>query len=167
MPALTRRICTTALILAPVAARAGPAPCPPPPTVLFVCPAGSVKSAIARETLKMRAARAGLRVLAQSRGLNPEGHVSAALAANLQADGIDPTAEPLEALRASDVAGATIVIAFDEASADPLLRQARTRNSPSWNADYPAAKATLRARMDDLLGELARRNDTACRSASR
>jgi hypothetical protein len=38
------------------------------PQVLFVCPYGTVKSAIARETLKRRAAEAGVAVRVRSRG---------------------------------------------------------------------------------------------------
>ena len=166
MPVLTRRTLACALLFGPTALQARSVPCPPPPTVLFVCPAGSVKSAIARETLKARAAQAGLPVRAQSRGLKPEDHVSHGLAARLKADGVDPSADPLQALRAEDVTAATVVIAFDDAAADPMLRGARTWTSPSWNADYPAAKTALTARMDDLIGELARLNPAGCHGTS-
>ncbi len=166
MPVLTRRTLALALLLAPTGLRAGAQPCPPPPTILFVCPAGTVKSAIARETLKARAAASGLRVRALSRGLKPQDHVSTGLAANLKADGIDPAAEPLLALKAEDIASETIVIAFDEAATDPMLHGARTWTSPSWNTDYPAAKAALATRMDTLIEELARRNPTDCEGSS-
>jgi len=55
--------------------------------VLFVCPAGTVKSAITRETLKARARAAGLQVQVRSRGVHPQDHVSRGLAANLRTDG--------------------------------------------------------------------------------
>ena len=104
---LSRRTLTLALAFAPTGLRGGTEPCPPLPKVLFVCPAGSVKSAIARETLKSRAARLGIRVQIQSRGLVPEDHVSPALAAKLTADGIKPGADALRALSSAEVAAAT------------------------------------------------------------
>ena len=161
---LSRRVVALALLLAPSVARAAAGPCAPP-TVLFVCPAGTVKSAIAREALKARAAQAGVPVRAVSRGLRPEDHVSAALAANLRADGIDPAAEPARALKAADVGRADIVIAFDEAAQAPALRAARVWDVPSWNGDYAGAKAALAVRMEALVAEL--RDRRGCSGARR
>jgi hypothetical protein len=138
---------------------AGPAaarPCPPV-RVLFVCPAGTVKSAIAREVLRRRAAEAKVAVAVTSRGVHPEDHVSPALAARLAADGIDPRREPAQALSAGDAAAADIVIAFDEAAEVPGLAGARVWATPSWNDDYPHAKAALSAQVDGLVAELANR----------
>ncbi len=151
---LSRRSALLAgLLLPPVLAVAG---CPPP-KVLFVCPAGTVKSAIAREALKQRAASAGTAILVRSRGLAIEDHVSAALAARLAADGLDPRAETARTLEGPDVAWADIVVAFDEASRAPALSRARAWATPSWNNDYDNAKADLDRRLDALLAELARR----------
>lgn len=155
-----RRIVLSALLLAaPDAALARPCA---PAQVLFVCPAGTVKSAIARETLKARAAAAGVAVRAQSRGLHIEDHVSPALAANLRADGVDPATEPARALQDADVARADIVIAFDEAAQAPLLRRARVWEVPSWNSDYAGAKAALATRIDALVAELRARQKGPC-----
>ena len=140
---------------------AAASPCAPA-TVLFVCPAGTVKSAIARETLRSRAAAAGVQVVVTSRGLHPEDHVSPALAANLQADGIDPAAEPAQAFSDADVAAADIVIVFDEAADAPRLRKARAWDVPSWNSNYPAAKAALAERIDSLIVELRTRQSAGC-----
>lgn len=82
-PLLSRRLLVVALAAAPAVGRA--ATCPPT-TVLFVCPAGTVKSAIARETLPRRARAEGLKVDVASRGLTPEDHVSPKLASRLHAD---------------------------------------------------------------------------------
>ncbi|MDB5423952.1 MAG: hypothetical protein JWQ29_1368 [Phenylobacterium sp.] len=155
-PHLSRRGVAIGLVLlaGPAAVRA--APCAPP-TVLFVCPAGTVKSAIARETLKRRAAQAGVAVRVASRGVHPEAHVSPALKASLLADGIDPAAEPLRALEPQDLARADIVIAFDEAAQAPGLQSARVWDVPSWNSQYPEAKAAMAPKIDALLAELARR----------
>ena len=129
----------------------------PPTRVLFVCPSGTVKSAIAREVLRARVSATGLPATVVSRGLKPEDHISPALAANLRADHVDPSREPALTLTAADVAAADIVIAFDDAASSPLLRGARAWRTPSWNADYAAAKADLSTRLDALTAELRRR----------
>jgi protein-tyrosine-phosphatase len=116
---LDRRSMALGLLL--VAGRARAQTSCAPPVVLFVCPAGSVKSAIAREMLRKRAATAGVRVQAQSRGIHPEDHVSPGLAANLKADGIDPASEAARTFVGTDAARADIVIAFDEATKIPAL----------------------------------------------
>lgn len=150
-----------ALLLAtPAVAAPRTGPCPAP-KVLFVCPAGTVKSAIAREVLKRRAAARGLAVEVRSRGVRVEDHVSPALAARLKADGIDPAAEPARALAAADVGEADFVIAFDEAAAAPGLSRARVWDIPSWNSDYAGAKQALSRHVDALMAELASRGCTA------
>jgi protein-tyrosine-phosphatase len=155
-----RRILLSAILLAaPGAALAKPCA---PAQVLFVCPAGTVKSAIARETLKARAAAAGVAVRVRSRGLHIEDHVSPSLAANLRADGVNPTAEPARSLQDADVAQADIVIAFDEAAQAPLLHRARVWEIPSWNSDYAGAKAALASHMDALVAELRGRQNGPC-----
>ncbi len=158
---LTRRTLIAAMLATPALARAAPAPCPPP-TVLFVCPAGTVKSAIAREVLKAQVRKAGLAVQVRSRGLVVEDHVTPALAASLRADGIDPAAESAKPLTDADVAQADIVIAFDDAAAAPSLVRARAWRTPSWNADYAAARDDLDRRMVPLLAELRARHGAGC-----
>ena len=39
--------------------------------------------------------------------------------------------------------------------------------SPSWNADYAAARAVLAERIDDLMGEIARPNPAGCEGKSK
>lgn len=126
----------------------------PPARVLFVCPAGTVKSAIARETLKRRVKAEHLRVEVRSRGIDPQDHLSESLKARLAADGIDPASEPARSLTAADLQAGQIVIAFDEAALDPRLSGARVWEAPSWNGDYGAAKAALAAHIEALLQEL-------------
>lgn len=130
--------------------------------VLFVCPAGSVKSAIAREVLKRRAADEGLSVSVASRGVHPEDHVSAALAVKLKSDGINPGAEPLSALEESDITYADIVIAFDDAAEVPILQSARAWKTPSWNDTFAAAKDDLDNRVTGLVSELRSRSSRPC-----
>ncbi len=127
------------------------------PGVLFVCPAGTVKSPIAREHLRRAAAARGLTVEVRSRGVEPADHVSPALAANLKADGIDTVTEPVRKLEAADIARADIVIAFDEAALAPGMAHARLWDVPSWNSSYAEARAALTPRIDALVEELASR----------
>jgi fructose-specific phosphotransferase system component IIB len=164
---LTRRR-SLALGLALFAGPAGATqrPCAEP-RVLFVCPAGTVKSAIARETLKARATAAGVPVRVRSRGLRIENHVSPDLAAHLRADGIDPAAEAARQLQDADITDADIVIAFDEAAQAPALRDARVWDIPSWNTDYSGAKAALAVRMDALVAELRARQERPCTDGRR
>jgi protein-tyrosine-phosphatase len=161
----SRRSFLLAAIAAPTSARATPAPCVPQ-RVLFVCPAGAVKSAIAREVLRQRARSSNLRIVVESRGLQPEDHVSPALAANLRADGLDPAAEPALLLTKADVDRAHIVVAFDEAAHAPALTRARAWDIPSWNSDYGRARAALAVRMDALVAEL-RSGGRDCAGAGR
>jgi protein-tyrosine-phosphatase len=151
-----RQLLAAAAALAATGARGEPSPCPPP-RVLFVCPYGTVKSAIARETLRRRAGERDQAVQVQSRGLRLENHVTPQLAANLHADGLDPLAEPPRVLIDSDVRAADIVIAFDEAAGAPQLDHARVWTTPSFVADYAGAKAALATWVESLLDELARR----------
>jgi protein-tyrosine-phosphatase len=154
-PTLDRR----ALLVLVAAGCAGPAWAARPPcasrAVLFVCPAGTVKSAIAREVTRRRAAARGLEVQISSRGVHPEDHVSPILAARLRADGLDPAAEPARPLAPADLAGADIVVAFDEAALAPGMSLARVWDTPSWNANYDQALAAVTGRVDVLLDELA------------
>ena len=133
-----------------------------PTRVLFVCPAGTVKSAIARETLRRRAVAEGVAVSVASRGVHPEDHVTPTLAANLRRDGLNPASEPVRALEERDISQADIVIAFDEAADAPSLRATRAWKTPSWNGDYAAAKADLDDHLTGLLAELKLRAAKPC-----
>lgn len=155
-PFVDRRNLALGLLLIASPAIAQAPPCAPP-RVLFVCPAGTVKSAIAREHLKRRARERGVAVSASSRGVHPEEHVSPALASRLAADGVDPRAEPILALAANDISQADIVVAFDDAVRAPGLEHARAWDIPSWNSGYDHAKAAMVPRIEALLDELAAR----------
>jgi len=150
---MDRRTMFVGLFAALLAGPGMASPCRPV-RVLFVCPVGTVKSAIAREALRKRIARLRLPVVVQSRGLTPENHVTPALAERLRADGIDTTADLLKALTADDVAHADIVIAFDDAALSPLLSKARAWRTPSWISNYDAARLDLSQRLDGLVTEL-------------
>jgi len=128
------------------------------PRVLFVCPMGSVKSAIAREKLRREAKARGLALEVHSRGVKPALDISPGLAAHLRDEGIDPLADPLRQFTRADADRADITIAFDEAASAPGLEHARKWHSPSWNDDYANAKAVMDQRIPALADELAKRN---------
>lgn len=143
------------LVVAPLPALASTTPCNPQ-EIVFVCRFGTVKSPIAREHFRRRAAERGLAVKVQSRGLTPEDHISAKLSAALRADRIDPRGEPIVVLSNADLTGNRLVVAFDPPSADARLKGARDWSDlPSMNADYDKARADLVGRIDRLLDELA------------
>lgn len=157
-----RSVLVFGLASLPGIASANPRACAPY-RVLFVCPAGTVKSAIAREVLKKKALAWQIPIEVRSRGLKIEDHLYPELAERLSADGIEPTAEPARTFTPADAAWAGIVIAFDEAALASGLSEARAWRTPSWNNDYDRAKADLDRRLGELLNELA---EGPCRSSS-
>jgi len=126
-----------------------------PPHVLLVCQFGTVKSAIARELLKRRAAQRGVTLSVESRGITPQHHLPSELEQRLAADGINPAAEPLRQLQARDIAAADLVIGFDK-----LPSQFRPRRLLDWSDlpsmvnDYAKSRVILDARIDSLLDSL-------------
>jgi protein-tyrosine-phosphatase len=117
-----------------------------------------VKSAIAREELKRLARARGISVVAESRGIHPENHISPLLAERLKREGIDPLAQPLRAFTPEDARRADIVIAFDEAATAPGLEKARTWQVAAWNSQYDDAKSDTAENINRLLQELSRRS---------
>jgi len=126
-----------------------------PRRVLFVCQFGTVKSPIARELFRRRAAERGIVVEALARGITPEEHMSGELRRALQKDGIDVRAEPLQRLARVDARQADILVFFDKLP--PGLRAGDPRDwidLPSMNSEYGAAKVDLMRRIDRLLDEI-------------
>lgn len=129
-----------------------------PAKILFVCQAGTAKSAIAREIFKRRAKERGIVVNVFSRGIVVEDHVSPQLRANLRADGIDTTAEAIVSLAASDWASADILVKFNPLPASVKHGDVRDwTDIPSINEDYANAQAIMGQRIDALLTEIANR----------
>ena len=148
-----RRAVTFGLLLATSPAVAAPLPCPAT-RILFVCPAGTVKSAIAREFLRKRALERNIVVAVQSRAIHVEDHVSPALAAQLRADGIDPRSDIARDVYPDDVAKADMIIAFDDATKASGLERTEAWDIPSWNDQYAKAKAALAPKIDALLDRI-------------
>lgn len=128
------------------------------PKILFVCQAGTAKSAIAREILKRRAKERGIDVSVLSRGIAVADHVSPQLKANLLADGIDTTTEPATALTAADWMGADILVYFNPLPASVMHLDKRDWGDvPSVNDDYSNARMLMNKRIDALLNEITNR----------
>jgi Low molecular weight phosphotyrosine protein phosphatase len=126
------------------------------PAILFVCQAGTAKSAIAREIFKKRAKERGIDTKVFSRGLLIEDHISPELRQKLLADGIDTTAESARTLIPSDWAAADIMVIFNPLPTS--INHADVRNwsdVPSVNGDYVNALALIVQRIDLLLTEIA------------
>ncbi|MFM5894652.1 MAG: hypothetical protein ACKOQM_09510 [Novosphingobium sp.] len=156
MTNLTRR----SALLALAAATAFPAPAFAMrlPRVLFVCQAGTVKSAVARELMRKRARERGIGVMVWSRGIAPEDHMTAPIRQRLIAEfGIDPANERATALRQSDLDRADTVVLFDQLP--PSLHRSKVLNwtdQPSLLGQFDASMAWLEAHIAGLLDNLAK-----------
>lgn len=155
---LSRRGVVKASILAAALIASGCAihPQAAPPKILFVCQAGTAKSAIAREMFKQRAKERGINVDVFSRGLEIEDHLSPALKQSLLADGINTNVEPPIALKPADWAAADILVNFNPLPASVQHKDIRNwTDVPSVNDDYANAKRVMAKRIDALLDEIA------------
>ena len=122
------------------------------PTVLFVCQFGSVKSPVSRELFRRRAIERGIAVTAFSRGITPEAHVAPKLRAQLQAEGINPESDGLNALTRRDLQRASITVIFDSLPPGWIGRRVQDwTETGSLNESYEAEKPRLVARIDALL----------------
>ncbi len=140
------------LATAPAIALAAPKPL----VVLFICQAGTAKSAIARELFRKRAKERGIAATAFSRGLRIEDHISVPLRQRLDAEAIDTRRDGFFNLKPRDVRAADIVVTF--ALLPAAYRSDKLRDwsaVPSVNDAWPAARADLDRRIDALLDKLA------------
>jgi protein-tyrosine-phosphatase len=126
-----------------------------PRRVLFVCQFGTVKSPVAREHFRRRAAERGILVEAVARGITPQEHMSGDLRLALRKDGINVRADPLRPLAPVDARRADVLVFFD--NLPPWIRTSDRRDwtdLPSMNSDYAAARSDLIGRIDRLLDEI-------------
>ena len=125
------------------------------PLVLFVCQFGSVKSAVARELFRRRAAARAVPATAFSRGITPEAHISDSLRAALVIEGVNIENEPIRQLHPKDLANADLTVLFD-----PLPCGLKARRVHDWtdtgslNQAYQTERPRLLARIEALLDEL-------------
>jgi protein-tyrosine-phosphatase len=158
--AVSRRQFGTASVLLAVAAVAGCSKNPKKPKlkILFVCQAGTAKSAIAREIFRRKAALAGIDVDVFSRGILIEDHVSPELREKLDADRLDTLSERAEVLLPADASAAHILVKFNPLPA--TIRHSDIRDwtdTPSVNDDYSNARRVMDQRIDALIAEIGMR----------
>ncbi|MGH8137076.1 MAG: hypothetical protein ACREVV_02605 [Steroidobacteraceae bacterium] len=126
------------------------------PRVVFVCEHGSVKSLIAASYFNQRAQVKGLKVRAIARGVAPEPTVPPAVRDGLRTAGFDVSGYVPQALEASDINGATLIVSFDEDIADAIggrVRYLKWDNLPAVLSDYPRGKEAIVKQVDQLLRE--------------
>jgi protein-tyrosine-phosphatase len=126
-----------------------------PKRVLFICQFGSVKSPIARELFRRRAKERGIAVIAWSRGITPEAHMTPILLGMLKVDGIDPEVDGLHKLARGELRQADIAVLFDPVPGKLQNKSVRDWiDTGSFNTSYETEKPKLMKRIDQLLDEL-------------
>jgi protein-tyrosine-phosphatase len=154
-----RQFATASALLAVVAMTGcGEEPAKPKLKILFVCQAGTAKSAIAREIFRRKAALAGIDVDVFSRGILIEDHVSPELREKLDADRLDTLSERAEVLLPADASAAHILVKFNPLPA--TIRHSDIRDwtdTPSVNDDYSNARRVMDQRIDALIAEIGMR----------
>lgn len=165
-PAFPASICAAialCLVWLPTYADGGETPAVTAPSkpasvqVVFVCEHGSVKSLIAASLFERAAAERGLPFTALSRGIAPDAHVPAAIAAALARDGFDVTDVKPQAVTPPDLSGATRVVTIGVELAHERARTPAESwdDVPPASKDYAAARAALQRHIDALLDDLA------------
>jgi protein-tyrosine-phosphatase len=128
--------------------------------VVFVCEHGNVKSLIAREWFNRLAARRGLRLRAESRGVTPEASVPPTIADALRSDGFDVSGFEPRAFSASDATRAVRLVGIGvDLSAAAGRGQASLdtwQGIPPASESYSASRDALRTRIEALLEMLGR-----------
>jgi protein-tyrosine-phosphatase len=143
-----------------LALAAAPVPSHDQPTrVLFVCQFGSVKSPIARELLRRKAAAGSSRLVVESRGITPEAHLPQPIAERLASEGLDPAREPLRKLEQADLDWADVVVVFNPLPAGLSARQSAGRwhdwtDLGSIVGNYQSTRPDLDARIAALFEQL-------------
>jgi len=129
-----------------------------PARVVFVCEHGSVKSLVGAVYFNRWAEQRGLPYRAVARGVVPDSAVPAPVRDGLRTDGFKVSAFVPQALRASDVAHAWLVVSFDQDVTKVVgsTRYLKWDGLPGVLADYPRGRDVIVRRVDALVDELAR-----------
>lgn len=133
--------------------------------VLFVCQHGNVKSLMAASYFNRLAAERGLPYRASARGAAVEApEVPTGIATKLKAEGFDVSAFRATPVSKADVTRAQRVILIEtslpDVSNEASAKVERWDDVPAASVDYPAASQVLQAHIEQLLDQLARRQQT-------
>lgn len=126
-------------------------------TVLFVCPHNAAKSVIAVAYFRCLAAEAGLDLVADSAGTEPEDRVWPSVVELLRRDGLDVEDRRPRRLTGRDLAEARLVVSMGcalPAESRPAHRVERWDDLPLASEDLVAARDAVRRRVEDLVGRL-------------
>ena len=122
--------------------------------ILFVCLHGAAKSVLAAIDCERLAAARGLEVTADFVGTEPDADIAPAVAAALRAEGLDLRGKKPRLVTRGDVAAADQVVAFGcdlggaSVAGTPIEQWA---DVPAVSDGLPAARAAIRARLDELM----------------
>ena len=159
-------ILSAVLSLTATAQRAGVQP----PTVLFVCEHGTVRSLLAKVLFEEYAGVVGLRMNAVSRGTHADSIVPPWMVQGLSADHIALGPWTPQTLRPKDLADAAYVVSFDvplSATNGARVRREQWDSLPSVSKNYTSGRDAIKVRVHALVdslkrtGKLAKRRDPA------
>lgn len=125
--------------------------------VVFVCEHGAAKSVIAAAWFNKLSAERGLGLTAISRGTMIDPEFNKATVTGLAGDGFSAPAGKPVTLSASEAASSRVVVTLGAKLPDGMTPGARLEwnDTPSVNANYGAARDSIRAHVEKLLSDLA------------
>ena len=131
----------------------------PPPTVLFVCEHGTVRSLLAKVLFEQYAGEVGLRMKAVSRGTHADSIVPPWMQQGLSADHVVMGPWRPQTLRPEDLADAAYVVSFDvplSATTGALGQREQWDGLPSVSKDYTNGRDAIKLRVHALVDSLKR-----------
>jgi protein-tyrosine-phosphatase len=130
-------------------------------TVVFVCEHGAAKSVIAAAHFNKIAQERGLPFRAVARGTAPDAAIPAAVRQGLAQAGLELTVEKPVMVGQADVNGADRVVTFEIVLPSTLSSSDAApvdwRAVPPVSADFGAASADIKRRVEALIDDLARK----------
>ena len=131
----------------------------PPPTVVFVCEHGTVKSVVAMAWFNKLAAERGLTLRAISRGTAPDPAVPGPVLEGLRGDSLTLGAFTPLLFTPADVRSAVAVISFDQPGVAATVAGKAPVTAwdslPAVSEDYGKASAAIRRRVARIVDSLA------------
>ena len=130
-----------------------------PPTVLFVCEHGTVRSLLAKVLFEEYARKVGLRMNAVSRGTHADSIVPPWMQLGLGADHIALGPWRPQTLRPEDLADAAVIVSFDvprSATNGARAQREQWDGLPSVSKNYTSGRDAIKLRVHALVDSLKR-----------